>query len=136
MSRATVQSRLIQLPAIAKRLIVAVSDACVLSLTLTLTLLVLHQFAFPANPAILWLFPAVLLIGIPALASQRLYRAIIRFVGSRMIMGVLSGTALITMTMTLIVAALDAVTGLSLISFALVFYALGIIGLVSSRFLM
>jgi FlaA1/EpsC-like NDP-sugar epimerase len=132
----TVQSRLIQLPALAKRAIVAASDACVLTLTLTLTLLVLHQFAFPANPAIVWLYPAVLLIGIPALASQGLYRAIIRFVGSRMVLAVLSGTALITITMALIAAALGVHIGPQLVSFALVFYAFGVIGLISSRFLM
>ncbi len=133
---AKVQSRLIQLPGLAKRLIVAISDAGVLVLTLTLSLLVLHQFAFPSSPAIAWLFPAVLLIGIPALASQGLYRAIIRFIGSRMVLGVLGGTVLITITMTLIAAALGVVTGPQLVSFALVFYAFGVIGLTSSRFLM
>ncbi|MEZ5561402.1 MAG: nucleoside-diphosphate sugar epimerase/dehydratase [Gammaproteobacteria bacterium] len=132
----SLQSRLIQLPALAKRLIVAASDAGVLVLTLTLSLLVLHQFAFPSSPAIAWLFPAVVLIGIPALASQGLYRAIIRFIGSRMVFGVLGGTVLITITMTLIVAALGIETGEQLVSFALVFYAFAIIGLVSSRFLM
>ena len=136
MSVAKVQSRLIQLPALAKRLIVAISDAGVLVLTLTLSLLVLHQFAFPSSPAIAWLFPSVLLIGIPALASQGLYRAIIRFIGSRMVLGVLGGTVLITITMTLIAAALGVVTGPQLVSFALVFYAFGVIGLTSSRFLM
>ena len=136
MRLAKVQSRLIQLPALAKRLIVAISDAGVLVLTLTLSLLVLHRFAFPSSPAIAWLFPAVMLIGIPALASQGLYRAIIRFIGSRMVLGILGGTVLITITMTLIVAALGIETGEQLVSFALVFYAFAIIGLVSSRFLM
>ncbi len=133
---AKVQSRLIQLTALAKRIIVAISDASVLALTLALSLLVLHRFAFPSSPAIAWLFPAVMLIGIPALASQGLYRAIIRFIGSRMVLGVLGGTVLITLTMTLIVAALGIETGEQLVSFALVFYAFAIIGLVSSRFLM
>ena len=136
MRLAKVQSRLIQLPALAKRLIVAISDAGVLVLTLTLSLLVLHRFAFPSSPAIAWLFPAVMLIGIPALASQGLYRAIIRFIGSRMVLGILGGTVLITITMTLIIAALGIETGEQLVSFALVFYAFAIIGLVSSRFLM
>ncbi len=130
------QSRLVQLPSFAKRAIVAASDTAVLSAVLGLTLLVLEQFVFPVNPVIVWLFPAVLLIGIPALASQGLYRAIIRFVGSRMVLAVLGGTALITITMTLIAAALGVETGLQLISFALVFYAFGVFGLTSSRFLM
>jgi FlaA1/EpsC-like NDP-sugar epimerase len=102
----TVQSRLIHLPALAKRAIVAFSDVCTLALTLALSLLVLHQLSFPTHPAVIWLFPAVVLVGIPALASQGMYRAIIRFVNARMVIGVLRAMLILTAVLTALVGAL------------------------------
>jgi FlaA1/EpsC-like NDP-sugar epimerase len=132
----TVQSRLIHLPALVKRAIVAFSDICVLALTLALSLLVLHQLSFPTHPAVIWLFPAVVLVGIPALASQGMYRAIIRFVNARMVIGVLRAMLILTVVLTAIVGALAITTGIELASFALQFYVFSVFALVSCRFAM
>lgn len=136
MDFSTIQSRLIQLPKPAKRAIVMLCDAGVLVLSLTLTLLTRHQVSFPSNPAVMWLFPAALLVGIPVLASQGLYRAIIRFVNARIVTGVLRALLTLSAALTALAGVLAIETGVELASFALVFYVFGVSGLIGSRFVM
>ena len=108
----------------------------VLCAVLSLTLLVLHQGALPPATNFVWLFPAVVVLGIPILAFQELYLAIIRFVGTRMVLAVLYGTAILAVTMTALAGILGVEAGVQLASFALVFYAFAVLGLTTTRFLM
>lgn len=81
------------------------------------------------------LFPVVALVGIPILASQGLYRAIIRFVGEEMLFAVLRGVTLLAA----IVAGVDFVVfgdPAGALSAGFVFWAFGVLGLSASRLAM
>jgi len=130
------KARLIGLPSRVKRVIVAGSDGGLLMAVVALTLLILHQGRYPTSALVVGLFPAVLLIGIPALASQGLYRVIIRFVNVRMVVAVLRAMAILTVILTATVGVLAVESGLPLGFFALLFYILGVFALVGSRFAM
>ena len=130
------QSRLIQLPPLAKLAIISGIDVLVLAAVLALTLLVLHQDVLPANPQFIWLFLAAVILGIPILASQGLYRAITRFVNARMVVGVLRAMVILTAVLTGMVGISGIQTGIELASFALLFYVFGVFALVSTRFVM
>ena len=136
MTVARLQFRLIQLPPFVKRAIVATSDSVVLIAVLTLTLLVLNQGGLPPAKNLVWLFPAVVLIGVPILAFQELYLAIIRFVGTRMVLAVHYGTGMLAITMTALAGILGVAIGAQLAFFAMVFYAFAVLGLTTTRFLM
>jgi FlaA1/EpsC-like NDP-sugar epimerase len=136
MAIAELQSQLIQLPSLAKRLIIAVIDAVVLATVLALTLFVLHQGVLPANPQFTWLFLAAVGLGIPILASQGLYRVIIRFVNARMVAGVLRAMVILTAVLTGMVGISGIQTGIQLASFSLQFYVFGVFAVVTTRFAM
>ena len=80
-------------------------------------------------------FSLIILVAIPLLASQGLYRAIIRFVGEEMILGVTRGVLLIAVVVGLVDYLLIGPLVRS-ISAALVFSAFGILGLTASRLVM
>ncbi|MCL4792249.1 MAG: polysaccharide biosynthesis protein [Gammaproteobacteria bacterium] len=101
-----------------------------------MTLLILRQGVLPSDPRFTWLFLAAVILGIPILASQGLYLAIIRFVNAHMVIGALRAMVILTAVLTGMVGISGIETGLQLASFSLVFYVFGVFALVSSRFAM
>lgn len=136
MSESSLQIGLIQLSRQTKRFIAIITDATIIVMALAGTLLLVHQ----QNPAVLFerpvLFLAVVATAIPVFTQQGLYRAIIRFIGARMVFAVLRSVSLVAVVL--------AITGFWLgqdgpsivISTALIFWAFALLGIVGGRFAM
>lgn len=131
-----IRQQLVQLPVAAKRGIVVTCDLVLIAAALTVSLAVLGEN--------LWLFsrPHWLLLGIacalaiPALGSQRLYRATIRFIGAELMAGMLRGTALVAMPVGFAGLMLGLHSLRGALALALVFWALATFLLGGARFLM
>lgn len=126
------QSRLIQLPQLPKRLLIALCDSVLLLAILTVSLGLVHQGQSVAVLEAMPLFPVIVLAGILILATQGLYKAIIRFIGEEMIVGVIRGVLLVAILVGLFDYLVIGPLGQS-ISSGLVFAAFGILGLTASR---
>lgn len=127
------QARLIQLPAIFKRLIIGLCDSIILCAALVAALVLVHRDEWrPFMPSALLM---VAVLGIPVLATQGLYRAIIRFIGEEMLFAVVRGASLVS----LVVAGIDFLMygrPAQSVSTAMVFWAFCILALAASRLLM
>lgn len=91
--------RLLRLPRGKKRWLMIGADAVMLPLALWSGFAI--RLAEPFPPIMQqtwWLFPLVLLVGIPLFARLGLYRAVVRFMGSRTIWTVSSGVVILAMT--------------------------------------
>jgi len=131
----TVKARLVRLPPVAKKLILAGSDAVILVSALGIGLVLLGDAPFRSLAQLQLLFALVIIAGIPLLASQGLYRAIIRFIGEEMLFGALRGGSILAVLVWLV----DYYTTRSPTSSAalgLVFWAFLVFGLSASRLLM
>ena len=93
------RSWLIRTPFGIKRTIVATCDVALILLALTGTLLVLGHPPWPVSHDHTVLFITAAALTVPVLSAQRLYRAIIRFIGAEMHAKVLRGTAIIALAM-------------------------------------
>jgi FlaA1/EpsC-like NDP-sugar epimerase len=129
------QSRLIRLSGTSKRLILGLCDSVILIATLVGTLLLIHQGDWAPVQKSAWMIPLVALAGVPLLASQGLYRAIIRFVGEEMLFAVLRGVTLLTVTVLAADILLFGHAGRTL-SAGIVFWAFAVLGLTGSRLTM
>jgi FlaA1/EpsC-like NDP-sugar epimerase len=136
MKTSSLQIGLIQLSRRTKRCIAIIADATIIVAALAGTLLLVNQ----QNPGVIFerptLFLAVVAAAIPIFTQQGLYRAIIRFIGSRMVFAVLRSVTVVALVL--------AVTGFWLgqdqpslvISTALIFWAFALLGIVGGRFAM
>jgi FlaA1/EpsC-like NDP-sugar epimerase len=130
-----IKARLVKLPPVAKKLILAASDVAVLVSALAIALVLLGDAPFRSPAELFVLFSLVILAGIPVLASQGLYRAIIRFIGEEMLFAAFRGGSILA----LLVGLMDySATGNATASVALglVFWAFVVLGLASSRLAM
>lgn len=93
----TIRSRLIQIPVGLKRTIIASCDVLLVLLALCATLLILDRPLWPVSDTLLILFGITAALTVPALSAQRLYKAIIRFIGAEMHAKVLRGVAVIAL---------------------------------------
>ncbi|WP_018878930.1 nucleoside-diphosphate sugar epimerase/dehydratase [Thioalkalivibrio sp. ALE9] len=92
--------RLLNLPRSRKRWLMVLADVVMLPLALWSGFAI--RLAEPFPPIMLetwWLFPLVVLVGIPVFARLGLYRAVIRFMGSRTIWAVGSGVAVLALVL-------------------------------------
>ncbi len=131
----TFKSRLVRLPPVAKKLILVAGDGVILLTALAVGLALLGQAPFRSASELQILAAVVLVSGIPLLASQGFYRAIIRFIGEEMLFGALRGGSILA----LLVALVDySATGMlaSSAALGLVFWAFLVLGLSASRLLM
>lgn len=129
------QTRLIQLPPLPKRLIIALCDSVMLLAVLTATLGLVHQGQWPlVLEAASW-FPVVILVGVLILASQGAYRAIIRFIGEEMLVGVIRGVLLVAVVVGVFDYLVIGAIGQSIWA-ALVFSAFATLSLTASRLFM
>ncbi|MCE7901900.1 MAG: hypothetical protein DYH20_04385, partial [Gammaproteobacteria bacterium PRO9] len=133
----SLQSRLIQLSPGLKRLVIAACDSVVLIAALLTAIALLHATENSARPGLAdaVLVLTTLVVGVPLLASQGLYRAIIRFVGEEMIFAVLRGVTLVMGVLIIAALLLDSTPGYA-IGLAAVFWAFSILALCASRLAM
>ncbi|WP_018872892.1 nucleoside-diphosphate sugar epimerase/dehydratase [Thioalkalivibrio sp. ALJ16] len=92
--------RLLNLPRSRKRWLMVLADVVMLPLALWSGFAI--RLAEPFPPIMLetwWLFPLVVLVGIPVFAKLGLYRAVIRFMGSRTIWAVAAGVAVLALVL-------------------------------------
>ncbi len=129
------QTRLIQLPPLPKRLIIALCDSVMLLAVLTASLGLVHQGQWPSVLEAAPWFPVVILVGVLVLASQGAYRAIIRFIGEEMLSGVIRGVLLLAVAVGLFDYLAIGPIGKS-ISAGLVFSAFATLSLTASRLFM
>ena len=131
----TVKARLVRLPPVAKKLILAGSDAVILVSALAIGLVLLGDAPFRSLAELQLLFALVIVAGIPLLASQGLYRAIIRFIGEEMLFGALRGGSMLAVLVSLVdYSTTRSPTGSA--ALGVVFWAFLVFGLSASRLLM
>ncbi|WP_018862219.1 MULTISPECIES: nucleoside-diphosphate sugar epimerase/dehydratase [unclassified Thioalkalivibrio] len=90
--------RLLRLPRGKKRWLMIAADAVMLPLALWSGFMI--RLAEPFPPVMQqawWLFPLIVIVGIPLFARLGLYRAVVRFMGSRAIWAVGSGVVVLAM---------------------------------------
>ena len=128
--------RLIQLSRRTKRVIAIVSDVTVLVVALGGALFLTNNQSINIITDRAPLFLVMILIALPVFAWQRLYQAIIRFIGAQMVFGVLRAVSIIA----LLLACVSLVIGwdpLPLVfTTTLLFWAFALLGIVGSRFTM
>jgi len=130
------RSRLVRAPVGIKRTIVASGDVVLTVLALAATLLVLGYRLWPASHGLLALFGLCAALTIPVLSAQRLYHAIIRFIGSEMHAQVLRGTTLVALAIALSAFLLDVGGPRAAIAIGLVFWTFASFLLGGARVLM
>ena len=90
--------RLLQLPRGQKRWLMVVADVIMLPLALWSAFMIRLAEPFPTIMAeTWWLFPLVVAFGVPVLARLGLYRAVVRFMGSRTIWSVAGGVVVLAL---------------------------------------
>ena len=136
MNATSLQIRLIQLSRRTKRIIAVVSDVLVLMAALAVTVFLVNNLSIGAIVDRAPLFLVVILIALPVFAWQRLYQAIIRFIGTQMVFGVLRGVSVIALLLacTSLVIGQDPLS--DVFTTTLIFWAFALLGIVGSRFTM
>jgi len=130
------QIRLVQLSRRTKRFIAVVADVIVLVTSLAGTLFLVNDQSVNAITERAPLFLVVVLIALPVFFQQRLYRAIIRFIGAQMVFGVLRAVSVVALLLAC-AALLIGQDPLSVVfSTTLIFWAFSLLGIVGSRFVM
>jgi len=127
--------RLVTLPPALKQLILLVSDAVILVTALLIALVMLDQSVQRSMAETHLMLVLVVVAGIPLLAAQGLYRAIIRFIGEEMLFGALRGGSILAA----VVALADLSSTRSILDSAalgFVFWAFLVLGLTTSRLAM
>lgn len=90
--------RLLRLPRGQKRWLMVAADVVMLPLALWSAFMIRLAEPFPAIMAeTWWLFPLVVVFGVPVLARLGLYRAVVRFMGSRTIWSVAAGVVVLAL---------------------------------------
>jgi len=92
--------RLVRLPRSQKRWLMVLADVVMLPLALWSGFVI--RLAEPFPPIMFetwWLFPLVVMVGIPVFVKLGLYRAVIRFMGSRTVWAVGSGVIILALTL-------------------------------------
>ena len=136
METSSLQIGLIQLSRRTKRFIAMITDAAILVAALAGTLWLVHQ----QNPSVFWqrpvLFLAVVAAAIPIFTQQGLYRAIIRFIGARMVFAVLRSVSFVALVLLATGLWVGQDPPAIIFSTALIFWAFALLGIVGGRFTM
>ncbi len=132
----SLQLGLIQLPRRTKRLIAILTDAAVMAAALAGTLLLVHQQS-PGAISDRWFLLAVTIgVAIPIFGQQGLSRAIIRFIGARMVFAVLRSVTIVALALAAAGFWLGNDSASIIFSTTLIFWAFALLGMVGSRFTM
>jgi FlaA1/EpsC-like NDP-sugar epimerase len=129
-----VQIGLIQLPRRTKRVLAIVADGVVMLAALACTLLLVH----PQSPGVVFdrwpLFAVMMITAVLIFIQQGLYRAIIRFIGTRMVFAVLRSISVVALVLAATGFWLGYDSTATVISTTLVFWAFALLGMIGSRF--
>ncbi len=134
--RAELRLWLVQLPVPAKRAIVAACDIILIAAVLAGTLAVLGQNPWPLSGSNGLLLGIACALTVPALGSQGLYRAIIRFIGAELMADMLRGAALIAIAVAVASYLLEIESARNAVALGVVFWAFASFVLGGARFLM
>jgi len=132
----SLQVGLIQLPRKAKRVIAVLTDTIVMLAALAGTLVLVHHGQGDIIAGRWALFATVILTTIPVFSQQGLYRAIIRFIGARMVFAVLRSVTIVALTLGTVAFLLGDDGMVDVLSMTLIFWAFAQLGIVGSRFCM
>jgi FlaA1/EpsC-like NDP-sugar epimerase len=130
-----VRRRLIQLPRSVKRVVVVSADVLLVALAVAGALLLVHPADIDHLGSRWALLPLSVAVALPAFASQGLYQAVIRFIGTKLVLGALRGVVFVTLLVTIAWLSMDwdpPKTVLSVTTVACAFLMLTVVG---SRFL-
>ncbi|MCK6370100.1 MAG: polysaccharide biosynthesis protein [Gammaproteobacteria bacterium] len=134
--RAKFRYWLIDLPVTAKRAIIIACDVALTAVVLAATLEILGRDLFSGAAGTGMLFALACSLIVPALALQRLYQAIIRFIGAEMMAGMLRGTALVAFTLAAAVYVTEDEPVRGAVAIAVVFWILASLVLGGARLFM
>jgi FlaA1/EpsC-like NDP-sugar epimerase len=130
------KAHLIQLPRRAKRAINILADSLLITVTLAAALLVCH----PDTPAVIadrWLLFAVAIVAAIAIFSQQgLYRAVMRFIGTRMVFAVLRSVTIVAVAVALASAGFIGDSLADAFATGLTFWAFTLLAVAGGRILM
>jgi len=129
------KSRILRLPPATKRVVLVASDAAVLACALGVALMLLGDAPFRSPAELAVFFAVMILVGLPVLALQGLYRTVIRFIGEELLYRALRGGSLLA----LLVAVVDVIATRDVpgsFALGLVFWAFAVLGVVGSRLTM
>ncbi len=127
---------LVQLPVGAKRAILVACDIVLVAFVLAGTLVVLGHDPWPVSDGTGLLLGVACTLTVPALGSQRVYRATIRFIGAELMADMLRGTALVAASVALASFVFGLQTSGDAVALGLVFWAFASFALGGARFLM
>ncbi|MFQ5609841.1 MAG: polysaccharide biosynthesis protein, partial [Woeseiaceae bacterium] len=136
MGASKLQADIIQLPRRTKRIIAVLTDATVMAVALAGTMMLVHQGHLEIIGQRWPLFLTVVLIAIPVFSQHGLYRAIIRFIGARMVFSVLRSVTIIAVALGLVSLVVADDRPVEIFSTTLIFWAFALLGMVGSRFFM
>lgn len=126
------QRKLTQLPRRTKRIVMVAADSVMMPLALyCAAFLKFESLAFTEHVP-LWMFPVAPLLSIPIFARLGLYRAVVRFMGSRMVYAVLQGVSLSVAL--LLVIGLVVGSGVATVSVLAIYWVLALFYVGGSRF--
>jgi FlaA1/EpsC-like NDP-sugar epimerase len=126
--------RLIQLPRSLKRFVVLMTDGLLIALSVSAALLLVHPDTAASHGRRWILLPLAVAIALPVFAGQGLYRAVIRFIGTKLVLAALRGVSIVTGVMIGAWLALGWDDPKTVLSIAPVFCAFLMLAVVGSRF--
>lgn len=133
----TLQRLAVRLPRPLKRWIIGIADALTLALAMGAALLFTGGAEREPLALGVVLVGCAVLLGLPLFAWQGLYRAVIRFAGSRLALAVARATSVLAAALLLVTWSHPSTAGIrDAVSLALVFWAFAVLGVTGSRFLM
>jgi FlaA1/EpsC-like NDP-sugar epimerase len=126
--------RLIQLPRSIKRLLVLGTDVILVASAAAAALLLVYPAPVGAIDRRWTLLAMAVAVALPAFASQGLYQAVIRFIGTKLVLGAVRGAAIVTVLIAVAWLSMDWDPPKTVFSVATVFGAFLILAVVGSRF--
>ncbi|MGH8494715.1 MAG: polysaccharide biosynthesis protein [Gammaproteobacteria bacterium] len=133
-SRFSLQSSLTHLPRKTKRLIMILADAIMIPLALWSAFFIYSGTFTLTRELPLWLFPAALILSVPIFIRLGLYRAVVRFMGGRVVVAVAKGVSISVVLLALVALAggLRAHT----LQILIIYWAFALLYVGGSRFIM
>jgi FlaA1/EpsC-like NDP-sugar epimerase len=125
--------RLLELPRSQKRLVMVMADLVCIPAALWTAMTLKEGTPLHTSPGDSWLYVAAILSSVPVFARLGLYRAIVRFLGTRALLAVIAGVS-VSVALLLIVNQLLLGKGVHISTFA-IYWALALIYVGGSRFL-
>jgi FlaA1/EpsC-like NDP-sugar epimerase len=130
------KARLIQLPRRAKRVINILADGLLITLALVVALLVNHPGTLAVIADRWFLFAVAIIAAITIFSQQGLYRAVMRFIGTRMVFAVLRSVTIVAVVVALASAWFVGDSLANAVATGLTFWAFALLAVAGGRILM